>query len=51
MRENNLNIKLPSWFFLTVIQPAISEYEKMKMKFEIEYNCRAQAEILASKVN
>ncbi|XP_022344329.2 shootin-1-like isoform X1 [Crassostrea virginica] len=34
-----------------LIQPAISEYEKMKMKFEIEYNCRAQAEILASKIS
>jgi hypothetical protein len=33
-----------------VIQPAISEYERMKMKYEIELNCRTQAEVLATKV-
>ncbi|XP_062602701.1 shootin-1-like [Saccostrea cucullata] len=34
-----------------LIQPAISEYERMKMKYEIEFNCRTQAEVLATKIS
>uniref|UniRef100_K1R7M1 Shootin-1 n=1 Tax=Magallana gigas TaxID=29159 RepID=K1R7M1_MAGGI len=33
-----------------LIQPAISEYERMKLKYEIEFNCRTQAEMLATKI-
>ncbi|XP_061171043.1 shootin-1-like isoform X2 [Saccostrea echinata] len=34
-----------------LIQPAISEYERMKMKYEIEFDCRTQAEVLATKIS
>lgn len=41
----------PLYLFFSVIQPAISEYERMKLKYEIEFNCRTQAEMLATKVS
>ncbi|XP_048745454.1 shootin-1-like isoform X2 [Ostrea edulis] len=34
-----------------LIQPAISEYERMKMKYEMELNCRTQAEVFATKIS
>ena len=36
--------------FLTVIDPAIQEYEKLKNKYQIEKGCRYQAQSYASQI-